>query len=114
LVVLICVFAAVPATGEAHDLSMAPAAVAQEIPAQTYVFATASENAADRDSCPISSTHERRSTCSSTGICHAVGLVQDWAVMPALTQGCPELRVADARVGRDVAPLFHPPKTIRA
>jgi hypothetical protein len=52
--------------------------------------------------------------CSAGASCQAVGLVQDLTVFPNSTGTGLDRQAHPMRGGRDIAPLFHPPKSTRA
>jgi hypothetical protein len=68
--------------------------------------------AADEHSCPSGSGHRQHQACASSGICHAMAIAQGVALAPSTAEARLEPAVAAAISSGNVAPPFHPPKSL--
>jgi hypothetical protein len=91
----------------AQSLTIAPG------PPPVAVSAAHPSPAADEHPCPTGSGHRQHRACASSGVCHAMAMVQD-INLPLSAGGTPaEAPIAAAIAGGNVAPPFHPPKSPR-
>jgi hypothetical protein len=106
---LLCVFLlAAPGSALAHGTD--PGATALTHAAAQSGFSTALAD--DPGTCPATTGQHDRNCCAGHGACHAAALVQEAPLGAAASGQRPTPRPAAGRAGNDVAPLFHPPKSL--
>jgi hypothetical protein len=104
---LLCVLLVAAGPAAAHERATPAATVATAAEVQNAISDWVPDEHTACRSGPAQTGHH----CSAGASCQAVGLVQDLAIFPDSTGTGLERRSLLMRGGRDIAPLFHPPKS---